>query len=537
MKIALFSKASTESKWFRGGEDIEYRQNKDTNSQKQLHILSFTYEFLYDDDTIYMAFTEPYTFTDITKDITELENITTHYFKREILCTTIGGCICEMLTITSNKPGREKRKVVILTARVHSGETVSSWIMKGILKFLGSKTAIAEELLERCIFKIVPCLNPDGVIQGNYRCSLGGVDLNRKYIMPSKILHPSVYYLKKMVKNIKNPIIFYCDLHGHSKKKDVFAYGNNGENTFEYHLFPYLLSKINKYFSYAQSRFSISKAKASTARIAMWRELCIPAVYTIEASFYGPSCEDRHFSSDDLLLMGKSICQALHLYLNLKDPNEQILSNNTEMMLARKIAAELKEDPEASLCDKDDSGSDSNSPENEANIKEIMRMSKRNKSLCECVEIRKAQYEYKQNSIIKDVQDNTLKFTGDIKQRTIYKANVEAYKRVKANFFKIKNTQIISNNIHELINKSYKTTIKKDAGKKVQTRNIQKQSINYKQKNSHSLNLSETTLPKHKEILFKFNMEPLDYMGISRNCILPNLEEHRSSKTSVKFLI
>jgi len=29
------------------------------------------------------------------------------------------------------------------------------------------------------VFKIVPMLNPDGVIIGNYRCSLVGDDLNR----------------------------------------------------------------------------------------------------------------------------------------------------------------------------------------------------------------------------------------------------------------------------------------------------------------------------------------------------------------------
>jgi hypothetical protein len=29
-------------------------------------------------------------------------------------------------------------------------------------------------------------LNPDGVINGNYRCSLAGVDLNRRWKFPSK---------------------------------------------------------------------------------------------------------------------------------------------------------------------------------------------------------------------------------------------------------------------------------------------------------------------------------------------------------------
>ena len=39
-------------------------------------------------------------------------------------------------------------------------------------------------------------LNADGVINGNYRCSLAGCDLNRRWKAPSKNLHPEVYYTK-----------------------------------------------------------------------------------------------------------------------------------------------------------------------------------------------------------------------------------------------------------------------------------------------------------------------------------------------------
>lgn len=43
-------------------------------------------------------------------------------------------------------------------------------------------------------------MNPDGVINGNYRCGLEGSDLNRRWKKPNKYLHPSVYYAKKYVK-------------------------------------------------------------------------------------------------------------------------------------------------------------------------------------------------------------------------------------------------------------------------------------------------------------------------------------------------
>lgn len=70
--------------------------------------------------------------------------------------------------------------MVILTARVHPGESNSSYVMQGIIDFLTSETKAARILRRRFVFKIVPMLNPDGVIYGNYRCSLLGVDLNRR---------------------------------------------------------------------------------------------------------------------------------------------------------------------------------------------------------------------------------------------------------------------------------------------------------------------------------------------------------------------
>jgi murein tripeptide amidase MpaA len=51
--------------------------------------------------------------------------------------------------------------------------------MEGIIDFLLSNRAEALILRDKYVFKIIPMLNPDGVIVGNYRCSLGGHDLNR----------------------------------------------------------------------------------------------------------------------------------------------------------------------------------------------------------------------------------------------------------------------------------------------------------------------------------------------------------------------
>ena len=70
-------------------------------------------------------------------------------------------------------------------------------------------------------------LNPDGVIHGNYRCSLAGCDLNRRWKNPCKLLHPEIFYTKKLLQecNQKNEILMFLDLHGHSRRKNIFAYG------------------------------------------------------------------------------------------------------------------------------------------------------------------------------------------------------------------------------------------------------------------------------------------------------------------------
>jgi hypothetical protein len=135
-------------------------------------------------------------------------------------------------------------------------------------------------------------LNPDGVINGNYRCSLAGCDLNRRWKYPSPILHPTIYHTKKLVKDFasERPLILYCDLHGHSRRKNVFMYGNTDSSCPEAtRVFPYLMSKVAKpHFSYDYSRFKVQRSKESTARIAMWRELRVPNIFTMEASFCGP---------------------------------------------------------------------------------------------------------------------------------------------------------------------------------------------------------------------------------------------------------
>lgn len=57
--------------------------------------------------------------------------------------------------------------------------------MSAIIKELTSNPQEYEAMLEDNVIKIVPMINPDGVIIGNARSSMAGVDLNRWWSNPS----------------------------------------------------------------------------------------------------------------------------------------------------------------------------------------------------------------------------------------------------------------------------------------------------------------------------------------------------------------
>lgn len=93
----------------------------------------------------------------------------------------------------------DKRRVVVVMARVHSGDTPASYVCQGLLELLVSSHPMAATLRQHVIFKIIPMLNPDGVFLGNYRSNVMGVDLNRCWHATTPWAHPALYAAKDML--------------------------------------------------------------------------------------------------------------------------------------------------------------------------------------------------------------------------------------------------------------------------------------------------------------------------------------------------
>ena len=87
--------------------------------------------------------------------------------RQEIMAWSIGGQPIPLLTVSSPSQDK-KRKWIVITARVHAGETVGSHKMEGVIRFLTSDAREAVYLRRKYEFKLVPILNPDGVQVGNF---------------------------------------------------------------------------------------------------------------------------------------------------------------------------------------------------------------------------------------------------------------------------------------------------------------------------------------------------------------------------------
>lgn len=168
-------------------------------------------------------------------------------------------------------------------------------MLDGLLTYLLSEEA--SQLRKHFVIRIVPMLNPDGVIYGNYRCSLLGCDLNRKWEKPNRLLHPTIFYSKQLIRHMhgERKVLLFADFHGHSRKQHAFFYGccyRNYEQegrvkNAQLRIIPLMCCQRSSLFSFKGCGFRIEKCKESTARVVIFRELNIMNSFTLECSFFG----------------------------------------------------------------------------------------------------------------------------------------------------------------------------------------------------------------------------------------------------------
>ena len=334
-----------------------YVYNTNSDKKRNLHSLSFDYEFKYDNDTVYFANCIPYFYSTLMKELNhyELNEEKYPYFHRKTLATTLGGNDLDMFTINSmydiykngitsvimpktnnflllksnyennNNTSQilDERKAVVLIGRQHPGETVGSYVIKGCIDFLMGNSDEAKKLREIYLFKIVPMMNPDGVLVGNSRTSFAGCDLNRRWGKPNEIIHPEIFHTKQMITKLSTQrnIAFVIDCHGHFGTFNSLFYCNYKDNKRTCKLFPYICSRLSKIINFQQCTFSMPRYKLSTERISLFNELedeDNDNIVALETSFFGINRNGEYshyyFNSNLLKEIGRDICLGMLSY-------------------------------------------------------------------------------------------------------------------------------------------------------------------------------------------------------------------------------
>ncbi|NWW68863.1 CBPC2 carboxypeptidase, partial [Ifrita kowaldi] len=327
LRPLLYSQQDARSRgigWRQVGTDVRYYRG--SVGEPPVFRLSWTVCFPHDGDTCFFAASYSYTYSDLQRYLRVLvdDPARSRYCAVQALCRGLAGNTVYLLTITG--PGSMAgKRVVVASARVHLGESGSSWAMRGFLDFLLSAHVDAQLLCRLFVFKVVLMLNPDRVVVGNSCCSLAGRDPNRAYGTALPGSFPAVWHLGAMVQRVlaEWEVVLYCDFHGHSRK-NVFMYGcdagRDGAGTrLHQRVFPLMLSKnAPSKFSFTSCKFQVQKSKEGTGRVSM-RRLGVSHSYTLEVAFSGSTLGGRssHFSVEDLESLGRLLCDTL---LDFRDP-------------------------------------------------------------------------------------------------------------------------------------------------------------------------------------------------------------------------
>ena len=177
--------------------------------------------------SIYLAYFEPYSWEQHL-DLLGAASASP-YVVQERVGATVQGRDLSLLRITdsaSSAPPSEKRKVWIV-ARQHPGETMAAWFVDGLLeRLLDGADAVSRSLLQRCVFYVVPTMNPDGGVLGNLRTNAAGANLNREWANPSLERSPEVWAVRDRM--LQSGVDLCLDIHGDETLPYIFVAGSEG---------------------------------------------------------------------------------------------------------------------------------------------------------------------------------------------------------------------------------------------------------------------------------------------------------------------
>jgi hypothetical protein len=266
----------------------------------------------------WVAYVPVYNFsrwTGIVEDIRNHPRVTS----LRVIANSLNGNPIHLVEVTDPAIAEENKTIVWVTARQHPMEAGGSWMAEGMLNWLLGGSPQAAELTRRSVVFLVPFMNPDGVLLGNYRVNSLGMNLNRVWDDPQPEFAPSVAAVEREMESAVasgREIEIFVDFHTWSTKLENFLIYTSAEASStamaaEIEAFMELMSEINPDFS-ADRAIAGGGTDTRLARPWAFQTLGIQAV-TFEGAYqyvdYGPN-RGQYMTAERYLALGEAFGKA-----------------------------------------------------------------------------------------------------------------------------------------------------------------------------------------------------------------------------------
>ncbi|OED34533.1 hypothetical protein AB833_32135 [Chromatiales bacterium (ex Bugula neritina AB1)] len=181
-------------------------------------------------NSLYVAYFTPYSLERHTSFIAEI--LSGDCAELITVGQTIQGRDLDVLQLGDSSGDSGARHKVWVIARQHPGETMAQWWTEGFVRRLTDRNdAVSAQLLKRCVFYVVPNMNPDGSYLGHLRTNAVGANLNREWLSPDISRSPEVFLVREMMH--QTGVDLCLDVHGDEALPYNFIAGPQGTKSWD----------------------------------------------------------------------------------------------------------------------------------------------------------------------------------------------------------------------------------------------------------------------------------------------------------------
>ena len=285
----------------------------------------------FDKDTVYICHYIPYTYSRLNSKIEQWSD--RKCIEVGIIGKSHDTLDIPMLKITDGNVSDRNKKVIWIHGRSHPSESPASWHLEGLINQISDNSEYAKEIRKKCIFYIVPFINPDGVYGGYSRSSSTGVNLEINWDRPDSLTMPEVKVLKRTIDSlykVHKSIPLFLNMHSQIANSVTYWIHDAASTTGEFFKQQMLLSNLTAAGTpyYRPEDQSFSKVASRYAEGWIWdrvKEKTLAITFETPYTYYREDINGAWVSPENLGELATSSLNAITDYLQLKLSERRIV--------------------------------------------------------------------------------------------------------------------------------------------------------------------------------------------------------------------